>query len=51
VGHRVPLRTLVDRTLGRFETVWAAAGSGNAVFPIAYERLVELTSGEVMDLV
>jgi prolyl-tRNA editing enzyme YbaK/EbsC (Cys-tRNA(Pro) deacylase) len=50
VGHELPLRTLIDRTLGRFETVWAAAGSANAVFPIAYERLVEITGGEVMDL-
>lgn len=51
VGHQPPLRTLIDRTLGRFETVWAAAGSGHAVFPVAYERLVEITGGEVMDLV
>jgi signal transduction histidine kinase len=50
VGHTSPLRTLVDRTLGRFDTVWAAAGSAHAVFPIAYERLVTLTAGEVLDL-
>ena len=51
VGHSPPLRTLIDKTLGRYDTVWAAAGSGHAVFPIAYERLVTLTGGEVMDLV
>ena len=51
VGHRAPLRTLIDRTLGRFDTVWAAAGSGHAVFPIAYQRLVEITGGEVLDFV
>ena len=51
VGHETPLRTLVDRTLNRFETVWAAAGNAHAVFPIAYEQLVTLTGGEVMDLV
>jgi prolyl-tRNA editing enzyme YbaK/EbsC (Cys-tRNA(Pro) deacylase) len=51
VGHKPPLRTLIDSTLGRFETVWAAAGSANAVFPIAYERLVKITGGRVMDLV
>lgn len=51
VGHREPLRTLIDRTLSRFDTVWAAAGSAQAVFPIAYELLVTITSGEVMDLV
>ena len=50
VGHSPPLRTLIDETLGRFDTVWAAAGSGHAVFPIAYGRLVAITSGEVMTL-
>jgi prolyl-tRNA editing enzyme YbaK/EbsC (Cys-tRNA(Pro) deacylase) len=51
VGHRPPLRTLIDRTLSRFDTVWAAAGSAHAVFPITYEQLVTITQGEVMDLV
>jgi prolyl-tRNA editing enzyme YbaK/EbsC (Cys-tRNA(Pro) deacylase) len=51
VGHSEPLRTLIDGTLSRFDVVWAAAGSGHAVFPIAYERLLQLTGGEVMDLV
>lgn len=51
VGHGKPMHTLIDRTLGRFDTVWAAAGSANAVFPIPYEQLVAVTGGEVMDLV
>jgi len=46
----VVVRTLIDRTLGRFDVVWAAAGSPNAVFPINYDRLVAITNGEVMDL-
>jgi prolyl-tRNA editing enzyme YbaK/EbsC (Cys-tRNA(Pro) deacylase) len=49
VGHDAHLRTLIDRTLSRFDTVWAAAGSPHAVFPIAYEQLVAITDGEVMD--
>jgi prolyl-tRNA editing enzyme YbaK/EbsC (Cys-tRNA(Pro) deacylase) len=51
LGHTPPLRTLIDRSLSRFDTVWAAAGSAHAVFPIAYEQLVAITAGEVMDLV
>jgi prolyl-tRNA editing enzyme YbaK/EbsC (Cys-tRNA(Pro) deacylase) len=51
VGHTPSLRTLIDRTLGRFDTVWAAAGNAHAVFPIAYGQLVATTNGEVMDLV
>ena len=50
VGHSPPLRTLIDNTLGRYDTVWAAAGSAHAVFPIAYQQLLAITSGEVMDL-
>ena len=50
VGHSRPMRTFVDRTLSRFGTVWAAAGASNALFPIRYEKLVTITSGEVMDL-
>jgi prolyl-tRNA editing enzyme YbaK/EbsC (Cys-tRNA(Pro) deacylase) len=51
VGHRFPVRTIIDRTLSRFDTVWAAAGSPNAVFPIAFQQLVSITNGEVIDLV
>jgi prolyl-tRNA editing enzyme YbaK/EbsC (Cys-tRNA(Pro) deacylase) len=51
VGHRPLVRTLIDHTLGRYDTVWAAAGSAHAVFPIAYEQLLAITNGEVMDLV
>ena len=51
VGHTPPLRTLIDGTLGRFDTVWAAAGNAHAVFPVAYEQLVTITRGEVMELV
>ena len=50
LGHKVPMRTLIDGTLARFDTVWAAAGSANAVFPIAFEQLVTVTGGEVMDI-
>ena len=50
VGHRKPLRTLIDRTLSRFETVWAAAGSAHALFPIAFDQLVTITDGEVIEL-
>ncbi len=50
VGHQPPLRTLIDDSLGRFDWLWAAAGSGHAVFPIRYERLLAVTGGEVMAL-
>jgi Cys-tRNA(Pro) deacylase len=47
VGHNSALLTVVDKSLGRFETVWAAAGAHNAVFPIAFAKLIEITGGQV----
>ena len=50
VGHHTPLPTIIDRSLSRFETVYAAAGSPNAVFPIAYDMLLRVTAGQVADV-
>jgi len=50
VGHLTPLPTLIDQSLGRFETVYAAAGAPNAVFPIAYDMLLQVTAGQVADV-
>jgi Cys-tRNA(Pro) deacylase len=50
VGHDTPLPTIIDRSLGRFDTVYAAAGAPNAVFPIAYDMLLQTTAGQVADV-
>jgi prolyl-tRNA editing enzyme YbaK/EbsC (Cys-tRNA(Pro) deacylase) len=50
LGHAQPLTTLIDRSLARFETVYAAAGDPNSIFPIPYEVLVRVTRGQVHDL-
>jgi Cys-tRNA(Pro) deacylase len=50
LGHKDPLPVWIDRSLSRFETVYAAAGGPRAIFPIAYSRLVELTAGHIADL-
>ena len=50
VGHPAPLRTLVDRWLARHDTIWAAAGDPQAVFPTTYEELLRLTDGESVDV-
>jgi Cys-tRNA(Pro) deacylase len=49
--HDESVSVYIDETLTEFETVWAAAGSPNAVFPIAPERLVACTDGTVADVV
>jgi len=51
VGHATRLPVLIDETLGRFELVWAAAGASNAIFPIPFARLVDITAGRVVDVV
>ena len=33
-GHAKPVRTIMDPDLGRFQIVWAAAGTATAVFPV-----------------
>jgi prolyl-tRNA editing enzyme YbaK/EbsC (Cys-tRNA(Pro) deacylase) len=50
VGHLEPLTTLIDDSLSRFETVYAAAGTGNSIFGIPYATLVEVTAGQVHEL-
>ncbi|WP_439563784.1 YbaK/EbsC family protein [Microcella sp.] len=50
LGHPAPVRTVVDRDLLRFETVWSAAGSAYDVFPATPQQLVEWTGGELADI-
>jgi prolyl-tRNA editing enzyme YbaK/EbsC (Cys-tRNA(Pro) deacylase) len=50
VGHATPLPTFFDRDLLQFERVWAAAGTPNAVFPIAPDDLQRISGATVADL-
>lgn len=50
VGHSQPVPILIDDTLSRYENVYAAAGSPNAIFPITLEKLIEITGGRMADL-
>jgi hypothetical protein len=45
VGHKTPPVTLIDDDLFQHQTIWAAAGTPNAVFRLTPERLAELTGG------
>jgi prolyl-tRNA editing enzyme YbaK/EbsC (Cys-tRNA(Pro) deacylase) len=40
LGHDRPVRTVVDASLRRFETVWCAGGTPHAVFPVATDALI-----------
>ena len=47
LAHPAPLPTAIDDSLGRFETVYAAAGHPHCVFPTAMLELSLLTGGAV----
>lgn len=49
-GHVRPIRTVMDPDLGRFEVVWAAAGTPNAVFPVAPATLRVLANAVVTQI-
>jgi prolyl-tRNA editing enzyme YbaK/EbsC (Cys-tRNA(Pro) deacylase) len=40
LAHGQPLRTVVDRSLRRFDTVWCAAGTPHAVFEVETSALI-----------
>jgi prolyl-tRNA editing enzyme YbaK/EbsC (Cys-tRNA(Pro) deacylase) len=46
-GHSRAVRTVMDPDLGRFETVWAAAGTPSAVFPVPPATLRILANATV----
>lgn len=45
VGSLMPRDIVVDESLGRFDTVWAAAGAPNAVFEANTAELVAKVNG------
>ena len=50
IAHLKKLNILIDQSLGRFESVFAAAGHPNSIFKIKYDQLVQLTKGEVKEI-
>jgi len=50
-GHRQPIAVVMDPQLDRHATVWAAAGTQNAVFPIAPATLSMLSNARVAPVI
>jgi prolyl-tRNA editing enzyme YbaK/EbsC (Cys-tRNA(Pro) deacylase) len=48
VGHG--LRALVERSLGAYRELWAAAGHPHTVFRLSYAELLRITGGAEADL-
>ena len=51
VAHLKKLNILIDRSLGRFQSVFAAAGHPNSIFKIEYDKLVQMSKGEVKEII
>lgn len=50
VGHAQKIETLIDEDLMKFENIWGAAGTPNAVFRLTPTDLVKMTGGRVGDI-
>lgn len=51
VGHQNKINTiLIDEDLFKFELLWAAAGTPNAVFKLSPEDLIILTGGTIVSI-
>ena len=50
LGHDTPLATFMDETLLTYDTVWAAAGTSDAVFPSAPAQLAEVTGANIISV-
>lgn len=47
LGHSEPIVTLFDERLLRFQVIWAAAGTANAVFRASPRQLTEATGAAI----
>ena len=50
VGYIKKLDILIDKSLNRFENVFAAAGHPNCVFKINYNELIKITNGSEKEI-
>ena len=51
IGHLEKINILVDKSLSRFENIYAAAGHPHSIFKITYNQLLNLTGGKEEDIV
>ena len=51
VGHLNKLEILIDKSLERFNELFAAAGHPNCVFKINFKNIQKITNGKVEDII
>ncbi len=47
IGHNQPMETYLDEDFLPYQTIWAAAGTPNAIFELKTEDLQKMTNGTV----
>ena len=50
IAHLKKLNILIDESLDRFQSIFAAAGHPNSIFKIGYNQLVQMTKGKVKEI-
>lgn len=48
IGHPVQMETYLDEDFLQYPTIWAAAGTPNAIFELKTEDLQEMTHGKIV---
>ena len=51
IGHVKKIDILIDNSLERFNSLYAAAGHPNCVFKINFKDLQKITNGSIIDLI
>ena len=51
IGHTKKIDILIDNSLERFNSLYAAAGHPNCVFKINFKDLQKITNGSILDLI
>ena len=50
VAHITNLDVVIDKSLSRFQFIFAAAGHPNCVFKITYDQLIKITNGSEKEI-
>jgi len=50
VGHKEKMQIFIDEDLLRYQEIWAAAGTPNALFKLTPSELIRMTGGEVISI-
>lgn len=50
IGHLEKLEIFIDEDLLKYEEIWAAAGSPNAIFRLTPSDLIKMTGGRVVSI-